>query len=118
MRQKYLISRNLERKEFKIMEYAVLDKDLKKVVSKNLRKDNFSLIGQETYKSDDIINSISLGNAALVGTLRTHNIFPISPYAIKIAETIKRLYNLPEDSTVELFFDDIDLIPVEKEVEP
>ena len=117
MRQKYVISRNLKRNELKIMEYAILHKDLKKVASENLRKDNFSLIGQETYKSDSIINSISLGNAALVGTLRTHNIFPISQYALKIAETIKGLYKLPEDSTVELFFDDIDLIPVKIEVE-
>jgi hypothetical protein len=117
MRQKYLISRNFKRKELKITEYAVLDKDLKKVVSENLRKDNFSLIGQETYKSDVIINSISLGSAALVETLRTHNIFPISPYALKIAETIKELYTLSEDNTAELFFDDIDLIPAEQEVE-
>ena len=99
------------------MEYAVLDKDLKKVASENLRKDNFSLIGEETYKSETIINSISLGNAALVGTLRTHNILPLSPYAFEIAETIKRLYNLPEDSSAELFFDDIDLIPVEQKGE-
>jgi len=116
VRQKYLISRDLKRQELTIMEYAVLHKDLKKVASESLRKDNFSLVGEETYKSDTIMNSIALGNAALVGTLRTHNIFPISPYAWKIAETIKGLYNLPEDSTAELFFDDIDLIPDEQEV--
>jgi hypothetical protein len=114
MRQKYLISRNLERKELRIMEYAVIDKDLKKVASENLREDNFSLVGEETYKSDTIINSIALGNAALIGTLRTNNIFPINPYVWKIAETIKGLYNLSEDSTVELYFDDIDLISIEQ----
>ena len=95
MRQKFLISRDFTKNELKIMEYAVLDKDLKKVASENLRKDNFSWIGEETYKSKTIINSISLGAAALVGTLRTHNIFPISPYAFKIAETVKGMYKLP-----------------------
>lgn len=117
MRQKYLISRNLKRAELRIMEYAVIDKDLKKVASEYLQKDNFSLIGEETYKSDTIINSISLGNAALVGTLRTHNIFPIGQYAWIIAKTIKGLYDHPEDGTVELNFDDIELISVEQEVE-
>lgn len=116
MRQKYLISRDFKKKELKIVEYAVLDKDLKKVISENLRRDHFSLLCEETYKSETIISSISRGHAALVDTLRTHNIFPISPYATKIAETIRELYNRSEDGAVELFFDDIDLIAVESDV--
>ena len=115
MRQKYLISRNLIRKELKIMEYAVLNKDLKKVASENLRNDNFVLVGEETYESETIINSISRGNTALVETLRTHNLFPIRPYARKIAETIRELYNLSEDATMELFFDDINLISAQQD---
>jgi hypothetical protein len=112
MRQKFLISRNLERKELRIMEFAVIEKDLKKVTSENLRKDNFSLVGEETYKSDLIVDSIARGNADLIGTLRTHNIFPISIYASKIADKIRELYTLSEDSTTELFFDDRDLLSV------
>ena len=37
MRQKYLISRNSKRNEVTIMEYAVLEKDLKKAVSESRR---------------------------------------------------------------------------------
>lgn len=99
------------------MEYAVLEKDLKKVASENLRKDNFSLLCEERYKSNTIIESISKGNAALIETLRTHNIFPISPYATKIAEAIREMYDLPEDGSAELFFDDVDLVSVEQEGE-
>lgn len=117
MRQKYLICRNVSRKELKIMEYAIIEKDLKRVASEDLRKDNFLLLGEEIYPSETIVHSISLGDAALVGTLRTHNIFPISPYAWKIAETIKELYTFPKDGTKELFFDDIDLITGEQGVE-
>jgi len=117
MRQKFLISKNLKRKELKITEYAVLNKDLKKVASDNLNKDNFALVGEETYASDAIIESISSGNAVLVETLRTHNIFPIGPYALKIAETIRALYDVAENSTMELFFDDMDLISEEQHVE-
>jgi hypothetical protein len=113
MRQKYLISRNMQKKELKIMEYAVIDKDLKKVISENLRRDNFSLVGQETYPSEVIVDSIARGNADLIETLRTHNIFPINTYASEIAEKIKEIYTLSEDLTAELFFDDRDLLSVE-----
>ena len=78
MRQKFLLSRNLEKKELRILEYAVIDKDLKQVATDYLRKYNYLLIGEETYRSEAILDSISRGNADLVGTLRTHNIFPIS----------------------------------------
>ena len=117
MRQQFLISRNLEREELKIMEYAVIDKDLKKVTSPNLRKDNFSLVGEETYKSKAIIDSIARGNTDLIGTLRTHNIYPISSYASEIAEKIREIYALSENLTTELFFDDRDLIAAEQNVD-
>jgi hypothetical protein len=117
MRQKFLISRNLKRKEFRILEYAVIDKDLKQVESQKLRKDNFLLIGEETYRSEAILDSIARGNTDLVETLRTHNIFPISTYASKIAEKIRELYAQSEDFTTELYFDDRDLISVEQDVD-
>lgn len=117
MRQKFLISRSLKREELRIVEYAVIDKDLKKVTELNLRKDNFSLVGEETYKSKAIIDSIARGDADLIGTLRTHNIFPISIYASKIAEKIREIYTLSEDLTTELFFDDRDLLSVQQKVD-
>jgi hypothetical protein len=49
---------------------------------------------------------------ALVAILRTHNIFPIEPYATKIAESVMALYNSSEEGSVELFFDDADLVSV------
>jgi len=117
MRQKYLISNNLKRKELRVTEYAVLDKDLKKIASEHLRQNNYTLIGKETYKSEQIVDAISQGKNALIRAIRTDNIFPIHPYADGIAETIRELYKLSEDSSIELFFDDRDLIAVEQEVE-
>lgn len=110
MRQKFLITRNRKRKELKIREFAVIDKDLKKVTSDQLRKDHFSLVGEETYTSESIKNSLDRGNADLIGTLRTRNIFPISAYAGEIADTIRELYTRSDATTMELFFDDRDLI--------
>jgi hypothetical protein len=112
MRQKYVISRNGTQNELKIREYAVIDKNLKKVASSMLQKKNFSFLCEETYESEMIVSSISKGMNALIASLRTQNIFPIEPYAAKIAESVMALYNSSGDSSVELFFDDVDLMSV------
>jgi hypothetical protein len=110
MRQKYVISRNDAQKTLKISEYAILDKNLNKVASSMLQKENFSFLCEETYEDEIIMSSISEGMNALVAILRTDNIFPIDLYATKIAGSVMALYNSSENDSVELFFDDIDLI--------
>ena len=112
MRQKYLISRDLKKKELKLMEYAVIDKDLENVASEDLHTRNYFLMGEEVYDSEKIIQSISHGNTVLVETIRTNNIFPIGPFMLKIIEIIIELYDIDEDGTKELFFDDMELISV------
>lgn len=112
MRQKYVISRNGAQNELKIREYAIIKKDLNKVASSMLQKRNFSLLCEETYESELIVSSISKGMDTLVATLRTTNIFPIEPYATKIAESVMTLYNSSEDGPVELFFNDANLLSV------
>ncbi|MGD9334724.1 MAG: hypothetical protein PVJ50_07045, partial [Desulfobacterales bacterium] len=112
MRQKYVLSRNDAKNKLKISEYAIIDKDLKKVASSMLQKENFSFLCEETYESEIIISSISKGMNDLVAILRTDNIFPIEPYSTKIAESVISLYNSSEDGSAELFFDDIDLVSV------
>jgi len=112
MRQKYVISRDTAEKQLKIREYAVIDKDLKKVATSLLEKRSFSFLHEETYESDIIVNSISKGMHTLISVLRTNNIFPIEPYALKIAESVTKLYNSSEDGPVELFFDDLDLLSI------
>ena len=112
MRQKYVISRNNAKNKLKIREYAILDRKLKKMASSMLKKESFSFLCEETYESEIIVSSISKGMNALVAILRTHNIFPIEPYATKIAESVMALYNSSEDGSAELFFDDLDLVSV------
>jgi hypothetical protein len=111
MRQKYVISRDGTENKLKIREYAIIDKNLNKVASSMLEKGNFSFLCEESYESEIIASSISKGVSTLVSILRTQNIFPIEPYATKIAESVMALYDLSEDGSVELFFDDVDLIP-------
>ena len=112
MRQKYVISRIGDKNKLKITEYAIMDKDLKNVASSMLQSGDFQLLCEETYESEIIVSSISKGMDVLVAMLRTQNMFPIEPYSTKIAESVMELYNSSEDGTVELFFDDVDLVSV------
>jgi hypothetical protein len=112
MRQKYVISRDGAKNKLKIREYAIVDKTLKKMVSSMLQKESYSFLCEETYESEIIVSSISKGMDTLIAILRTHNIFPIQPYAIQIAESVTELYNSSEDGSVELLFDDVDLVSV------
>ena len=110
MRQKYMIFRDRTQKKLNIREYAIIDKDLKKAALPILHTESFTLLGEENYKSEIVVNSISKGMNALLSTLRTHNIFPIEPNATKIAESVMALYDSAEDDSVELLFDDLDLL--------
>jgi hypothetical protein len=112
MRQKYVISRNDAKDKLKIREYAIIDKNLNKVASSMLQKEDFSLLCEEIYESEIIVSSISKGMSDLVSILRTHNIFPIEPYITKIAGSVMALYDSSEDGSMELFFDDADLVSV------
>jgi len=115
MRQKYVISRDVVKNRLTIREYAVIDKNQQKVPSTMLKKTNFSFLCEETYESEDIVNSISIGISALISSLRTRNLFPIEPYAAQIAESVTSLYRSSGDGSVELFFDDVDLVSTEIE---
>ena len=110
MRQKYSISREDVKNELKIREYAMIQKTPKNVASSMLNKETFSFLCEETYEGSNIVSSIHRGRDDLVATLRTRNLFPIRPNAIKIAESVMELYDSDEDRSVELFFDDVDLI--------
>ena len=72
---------------------------------------DYSLLCEETYASDAIVNSISCGKIDLIATLRTQNIFPIEHYITEIVESVTTMYNSPGHNRVELFFDDTDLLP-------
>ena len=109
MRQKYFISREDVKDKLKIREYAIIQKTPKNVVFSAPNKETFSFLCEETYEGSTIVSSIHEGRDALVATLRTRNMFPIRPHAIKIAESVMELYDSEGDHSVELFFDDVDL---------
>jgi hypothetical protein len=111
MRQKYSISQEGAANDLTIKEYAIVDKELHHS-SWMLVEDSYALMYQENYAGKVIESAISKGLDVLITTLRTDNLFPIEPFASKIAETVVALYDSNEDRTVEVFFDDIDAYAV------
>jgi hypothetical protein len=111
MHQKYLISIDLDSNMLKIREYAIIDKIPKNTFSLSQAKTKYELLCEETYNLSDVILLISRGKNALISAIRTKNFFPIEPYAKRICETVKNLYQSSSKNAAELFFNDIELLP-------
>ncbi len=98
MKQKYSILKDDKTNKLIIREYAELDKEI------------FSLLCEEIYDNESIETAIAKGKETLISTLRTKALFPISIYAEKIAETVINMYEHDNDQSVELFFNDRDIL--------
>ncbi len=105
MKQKYSIVKDDRTGGLAIQEYAELSKDI------------FSLVCEESYEKDKIQSALNEGRNALIDTLRTPNLYPISDYIEKIADAVTGLYTESGEQTgpVELVFDDVDLFRREEE---
>ena len=103
MKQKYLIIKDKESKQIKIQEYAELNKEM------------LSLLCEEAYSYKTIKSAISAGTEALIAALRTNNLYPPGIYAEKIASAVTELYKSKDQASLELFFDDINLLAKNRE---
>ena len=104
MKQKYLILNDKENKQIKIQEFA------------ELNKEELSLLCQEAYDYETIESAISNGKDALVTALRTNNMYPPGIYAEQIAEGVIALQKSKDQDSLELFFDDINLLTKKREI--
>jgi hypothetical protein len=98
MKQKYLIINDKKNKQFKIQEFA------------ELNKETLSLLCEEAYDYKTIKSAVSSGKDALISALRTNNLYPPGIYAEKIAYAVVQLHKSKDEESVELFFDDINLL--------
>ena len=103
MKQKYLIIKDKENKQIKIQEYAELNKEM------------LSLLCEEAYDYKTIKSAISAGTETLIASLRTNNLYPPGIYAEKIASAVAELYKSRDQESLELFFDDINLLAKNRE---
>ena len=98
MKQKYEVIKDDENKKLIIKEFAELDKEI------------LSFICEETYELKDIRAAARKGKRALISSLKTQNMYPIAPYASKLADSVKSLLKAKDSQPRELFFDDLDLL--------
>jgi hypothetical protein len=103
MKQKYLILKNDEKTKLIIREFAELDKEM------------FTFLCEETFDDESVKSAIAIGEDALIATLRTKNLFPIGIYAKEIAAAVTTMYESGNDQSVELLFDDHELMKKEQE---
>jgi hypothetical protein len=103
MLQKYLIELDNKKERLSIKEYGELDKGL------------YTLLCEQHYDSAAIAAAIALGKEALIGALRTRNLYPIRPNMERLARSVATLYASSDLHSVEVAFDDkeIFLIPEE-----
>ncbi|CAB1061106.1 hypothetical protein D1BOALGB6SA_5877 [Olavius sp. associated proteobacterium Delta 1] len=98
MKQKYLILNDKENKQIKIQEFAELNKEM------------LSLLCEEAYDYKTIKSAISAGKDELIAALRTNNLYPPGIYAVQIADAVIDLHQSKDQESVELFFDDKNLL--------
>jgi len=98
MKQKYLILNDKKNKQIKIQEFAELNKQM------------LSLLCEEAYDYKTIKSAISAGKDELIDALRTNNMYPPGIYAQQIADAVVELHKSQNQESVELFFDDINLL--------
>ena len=102
MKQKYLILKNDEKTKLIIREFAELDKEM------------FTFLCEETFDDESVRSAIAIGEDALIAKLRTKNLFPIGIYAKELAAAVIKMYESGNDQSVELIFDDHDLMKKEQ----
>ena len=98
MKQKYLILNDKQNKQIKIQEFAELNKQM------------LSLLCEEAYDYKTIKSAISAGKDELIAALRTNNMYPPGIYAEQIADAVIDLHQSKKQESVELFFDDVNLL--------
>ena len=98
MKHKYLILKNEDQSELIIREFAELDKDA------------MSLLCEETYDNKKIQSAVKKDKEAVVGALRTPNMYPAGIYAGRIAESVIALYESGDQDSIEVFFDDFEFV--------
>ena len=113
MRQKYYIRRDLQKNVLTIQEHV--DSQRESRVRDDFRSDaeNFALVSERSYAGDEIEAAVSQGETAVVDLLRTRNFYPIKACADLLAASIRELYEGDGESTVTVFFDDMELLQSE-----
>ncbi len=106
MKHKYLISKGENENVLIIKEFSERDKG------------TFSMVCEEQYDSKMIESAIAEDKGDLISVVRTPNLFPTGFCAEKIVEGIIAFYGPSDNESIEVMFNDLDLISAKIEPEP
>lgn len=108
MKQKYLLSKDPEKQNLTISEYAELEKG------------EFAFVCEEVHEIDDCRRAMEIGIESLVAVVRRPNMYPRLDFGEKIAHSIVGL--LSDDTgkaTIEIMIDDReDFIEAKDDIDP
>jgi len=110
MLQRYDFDWNKKANRFSIKEYAVLETKSRKRNDYKPTEQDYALIHEVSYDSDNIRAAIKEGQKALIALIRTGDFFPIYPCVEIIAKGVVEFFNGQSDPASELFFDDRTLL--------
>ena len=105
MIHKFEINRDPEKHTLTIKEYASVGKSHPSTDSEDI----FSCVCREAHDDEIIKAAVSTSRQAIVLCIRTQNMYPISHYADRIADSISDMYTDRRSHFAELKFDDLEL---------
>ncbi|HMA66674.1 MAG TPA: hypothetical protein VKO20_02535 [Desulfosalsimonadaceae bacterium] len=108
MLQRYEIRRDPAEQQFRIREYAVIDKWLRDADPSLLRREDYVLLHEAAYDQNTILEAAADDIKTLITALRTPFFFPNAETAAGIAQALLGLSNGREPSEVALFVNDKD----------
>ena len=106
MKQKYNLRKDVKEKTLLIQEFAVLTANTGKQKYPEIQGDDYSLLCEQTYNSNEVKSASSSGREDLIILLRNQHFFPIGTYMEKIADIVMEMYASKGDEHEELIFDD------------
>ena len=98
MRLKYIVEKKDKNNELVLKEY--MEKD----------QDRFSLFNEAVYDKKTISSAKKRGMKALIGALRTQNMYPPIKFAEKIADAVSEVLKSKKNPYMEIIFDDMEFV--------
>ena len=106
MKQKFRLWKNEKDKNLQIQEYAILTADSRKQKLPGLQDEDFSLLCEQNYQAEEVVEVTSKGKDELILFLRNQHFFPIGVYMDLIADTVIVMYVIKGEQHQDLVFDD------------
>ncbi len=98
MRLKYIVEKKDKNNELVLMEYMEDDQD------------RFSLLNEAVYDKKTISSAKKRGVKALIGLLRTQNMYPPIKFAEKIADTVFEVLKSKKNFSMEIILNDMEFV--------